>query len=213
MRADESITWARSTANRPELPGHSRPPMMNLVYPPLKESDLREAQKTAVKRRRQAPEPFAALNALAGKVIAARKANNTEKPAEKPEVEATSNSVYINRRMVIQQPRTRKISLKGMNLGWRLLSLVLAGVLSYGIYFMWTSPSFKVASPVVTGNVRVSSAEFINAMAVEGKPVFTVVPSEVHATLLNTFPELVSADLHFTFPNRSTWKSRNANRC
>jgi hypothetical protein len=182
--------------------GSSRPPMMNLVYPPLKVSDLKEAQKTAVKRRRQTPEPFAAINTLAGKVVAARKAVNTEKPAEEPGVEATPNSVYINRRMVIQQPKARKISLKGMNLGWRLLSLVLAGVLSYAIYFMWTSPYFKVASPVITGNVRVSSAEFINAMAVEGKPAFTVVPSEVHATLLNTFPELVSADLKFIFPNR-----------
>jgi hypothetical protein len=182
--------------------GSPRPPMMNLVYPPLKVSDLREAQKTAVKRRRQTPEPFAAINTLAGKVVAARKAVNTEKPAEEPGVEATPNSVYINRRMVIQQPKARKISLKGMNLGWRLLSLVLAGVLSYAIYFMWTSPIFKVASPVVSGNVRVSSAEFINAMAVEGKPAFTVVPSEVHATLLNTFPELVSADLKFIFPNR-----------
>lgn len=192
-----------SIYNKPvSTSGSSRTPMMNLVYPPLKESNLRDAQKAAVKRRRQTPEPFAAVTKLAGKVVAARKANNNEKPAEEPEAEVKPNSVYINRRMVIQQSKARKISLKGMNLGWRLLSLVLAGVLSYGIYFMWTSPFFKVASPVISGNIRVSSAEFISAMAVEGKPSFTIVPSEVHNTLLNTFPELVSANLHFIFPNQ-----------
>ena len=192
-----------SMYNKPSgTSGTTRTPMMNLVYPPLKQSDLREAQKTTIKRHRQTPEPFASVNKLADKVVAARKVINNEKPAEEPEAEATPNSVYINRRMVIQQPKARKISLKGKNLGWRALSLVLAGVLGYGIYFMWTSPFFKVASPAVSGNVRVSSAEFINAMAVEGKPSFTIVPSEVHATLLNTFPELESADLHFIFPNQ-----------
>jgi hypothetical protein len=181
----------------------SRPSMMNLVYPPLKESDLRDtSRQTAVKHHRETPQPFAAVNKLAGKMIAARKAVKEQEQEEQPQATVTPDSIYINPRMVIPQPVKKKRSLRGMNLGWRLLSLVLAGILGYGIYFMWTSPFFKVESPAVTGNARVGSAEFISAMAVEGKPSFTIVPSEVYKTLLNTFPEVESANLDFTFPNK-----------
>ncbi len=200
---DESrrINQQGSIYNKPAGTARStRTPMMNLVYPPLKESDLRDAQKDSIKHRRQTP--VATVNKLAGKVVAMRKAINNEKPVEEQDNGVIPNLVYANRHVVIPQPKKRKLSLKGMNLGWRMLSLALAGALSYGIYFMWTSPLFKLAAPVVSGNVRVGSAEFVKAMAVEGKHSFAVVPSEVHDTLLNAFPELVSADLHFNFPNK-----------
>ena len=40
-------------------------------------------------------------------------------------------------------------------------------------------------------------------MAIEGKPAFPVVPSEIRTAILNTFPELESLPTwHFPFPNK-----------
>jgi hypothetical protein len=180
----------------------TRTPMMNLVYPPLREADLRVNNLPESKHRREVPQPIAGISRLVNKVFSNRKHVDTQKATEQTQAAAMPRTMYINPRLVIHQPEIRKRSLRGLQLGWRLLSLALAAALSYGIYFMWTSPYFKVTTPSVTGNVRVESAEFISTMAVEGKPAFMIVPSEVKTTLLNTFPELVSLKLEFIFPNK-----------
>jgi hypothetical protein len=179
-----------------------RAPMMNLVYPPLREADLRDNTKIEIKHHREIPQPVIKLRKLAGKVVSMHKRGETRKNAEQPQAAVMPRTVYVNPHLVIRQQETHRRSFKVAHLGWRLLSLVLAGMLSYAIYFMWTSPFFKVTSPVVTGNVRVESAEFVKTMAVEGKPAFLVVPAEIRAVLLNTYPEVETLDLDFPFPNK-----------
>lgn len=184
----------------------SRPTMMNLVYPPLKEADLRDNHKTEIKHRREIPQPVIKIKKLTDKMASNRKRIKLHNQSEQPQAAAMPRSIYVNPRMIVRQPETRKRSLKGLYLGWRLLSLVLAGALSYGLFFMWTSPLFKMTTPVVTGNVRVQSEEFVKTMAIAGKPSYTIVPSEVRATLLNTYPELVSLNLDILFPNKVNLK-------
>jgi|GEM_PF-366016 len=186
--------------------GTSRPSMMTLVYPPLKEADLKIKQKTDGTHRTEKPSPARMFNQLIGRDTRAPKTAGAKNHTARHPSETIPHSVYINPRLLVHEPVNRKVSLKGLNLGWRLLSLALAGTLSFGIYFMWTSPTFKMVTPTVTGNVRVDSADFIKIMGVEGKPAFAIVPADIRNTLLNTFPELVSADLNFHFPNKVSLK-------
>ncbi|MGB8252568.1 MAG: FtsQ-type POTRA domain-containing protein [Anaerolineaceae bacterium] len=186
--------------------GTSRPSMMTLVYPPLKEADLKATKKTDGTHQTDKPSAIRMFKQLIGRDTRAANSMTSKKPAAHHPSVTTPHSVYINPRLLVHEPVKRKVSIKGLNLGWRLLSLALAGALSYAIYFMWTSPLFKMVTPTVTGNVRVESADFIKIMAVEGKPAFAIVPVDIRNTLLNTFPELVSVDLTFHFPNTVSLK-------
>ncbi len=199
LEDDRRNNRATSLFNSPlHVSGKTRAPMMNLVYPPLREADLRDNTKIEIKHRREIPQPVIKIKKLADRVISFHKRGD----ARQPLATAMPRTVYVNPHLIVRQPETRRRSFKVPYLGWRLLSLILAGVLSYGIYFMWTSPFFQVTSPVVTGNVRVESQEFIKIMAMEGKPAFLVVPSDVRAAILNAFPEVESLDLDFPFPNK-----------
>jgi hypothetical protein len=203
LEEDRRSNRATSLFNPPvRTAGSPRPPMMNLVYPPLREADLRDNTKIEIKHHRETPEPVVKIRKLAGRVVSFHKRGRAHPEAKQAQAAVMPRMVYANPHLIIRQTESHKRSLKVANLGWRLLSLVLAGVLSYGIYFMWTSPHFKVVTPLVTGNVRVESEEFIRIMALEGKQAFSIVPSEIRSTLLNTFPEVESLNLDFTFPNQ-----------
>jgi hypothetical protein len=182
--------------------GSSRLPMMNLVYPPLKEADLISSQNPDSHHHTQKSSTEKVFHNLLGNIKQVKTTAKSKNIHPHQHSKQIPHSVYINPRLLIQQPKTRKISIKGLNLGWRFLSLALAVVSGYAIHFMWTSPSFKMVTPTISGNVRVESKEFIKIMGIEGKHSFTIMPAEIRNTLLNTFPELISADLSFHFPNR-----------
>jgi cell division septal protein FtsQ len=203
LEEDRRNNRATSLFNSPlQKSSTPRAPMMNLVYPPLRDADLRDNTKIEIKHRREIPQPGIKIKRLANKLVRFHKRGDTRSRAEQPLATAMPRTLYVNPHLIVRQPETRRRSFKVPYLGWRLLSLVMAGVLSYGIYFMWTSPFFQVTDPVVTGNVRVESQEFIKVMAIEGKPAFLVVPSEVRATILNAFPEVETLNLDFPFPNK-----------
>lgn len=180
----------------------NRVPMMNLVYPPLRETDLRDSQVIEKKHHRETPQPVVKIRKLADKVVSSHKSRETRSKVDQPQAAVMPRTVYINPHLIVSHPEKHRRTFKIENLGWRMLSFILAGVLVYGIFFMWTSPFFKMTSPVVAGNVRVQSEEFTKVMAIEGQPAFMVIPSEIRAALLNSFPEVESLDLDFPFPNK-----------
>ena len=180
----------------------TRPPMMNLVYPPLKESELTIPGKTpGAHNNGKAAQPGLhgkRTGRIGGKPVDGVDDGLTDQPAPTP----LSRSVYVNSGMVMPQPEKHRKSLKQMNLAWRALSLVLAGALGYAVYFMWTSPMFKMLTPVISGNNRVASEEFVKVMGVDGQHSFSIIPAEIQNRLLNTFPELENVDVSFGFPNQ-----------
>jgi hypothetical protein len=180
----------------------SRPPMMNLVYPPLKEAELTVQRKPTSNYKTVMSKTATLYGKLVGKAASGHKGEDDQEQADQPVSSPLPRSVYVNPRMVMPQPESRKAPRKQMNIGWRLLSLVLAGAMGYAIFFMWTSPLFKMNTPSVTGNARVASEDFLKVINVDGKHSFAIVPSEIKNTLLNTFPELVSANLDYHFPNQ-----------
>ncbi|MBN2256511.1 MAG: hypothetical protein JW704_01650 [Anaerolineaceae bacterium] len=180
----------------------SRPSMMNLVYPPLKETDLTVPSKNPGSRTSLKSAQAALYGKLVGSITGNSKSTSDLQTPDQETTVPVPRSVYVNPRMVVPEPEKRRISLKQMHIGWRLLSLVLASGLGYVIFFMYTSPVFKMVTPVIAGNVRVASEEFVKVMDVDGKHSFEIMPSELQKSLQNTFPELVSVDLDFKFPNQ-----------
>lgn len=176
-----------------------RPSMVQLVYPPI-----RGATPSAF----PAPEGETGQHTPVTPNELFRKLTNKPSSQVKAEPESMQtaanqpSAVYLTPRQYVPRPVKAKRSLRELRLGWRLLSLLLACAMSYAIYVVWTAPTFKMLAPTISGNVRVASEEFINNLAVEGIPSFMLVPDQLRNNVLNTFPEVVSADLEFQFPNK-----------
>jgi hypothetical protein len=90
------------------------------------------------------------------------------------------------------------------SLQWRLLSLAISLMLGTGLYFAWTSPAFYAAVPQVIGNTRLGVEQINSVLAVEGQPVFTLVPSELETRLRLNYPEVLSAQVILGLPNTVT---------
>lgn len=117
------------------------------------------------------------------------------KPVKKSGSRRYSSTVGLPRQ------RLELPSLPGLNLGPRLISLSLAVILIAGLYFLWTSPFFRVGEAQVTGLSRLGAEEITSRLGLSGQVVFLLRPAEIVSRLRQDFPELASAQVIISLPN------------
>lgn len=91
-------------------------------------------------------------------------------------------------------------SLPRIALGWRLLSGLLVVLLAVGIYFVWSSPLFKVESLQVEGLRRLTSEDLNTVADVIGQSILFVKPASIQRDLLKAFPELSDVAVEVQIP-------------
>lgn len=97
-------------------------------------------------------------------------------------------------------------SLPIIHIGWRLVSGLLAGLLAFTLYTVWTSPMYQVSTVEVEGAIRLTDYD-INAVAnVAGKPIFTVNPEQIKRDLQVAFLELEDVSIEVMVPAGVTVK-------
>jgi hypothetical protein len=88
-----------------------------------------------------------------------------------------------------------------VNLGWRLLSVVLfAGLLGL-LYYLWTSPLYQVQAAELQGNHFLSNESVNQVLNLTNKPIFIVDPQQMKADLQQAYPGLLlDSSIEITFP-------------
>lgn len=99
------------------------------------------------------------------------------------------------------QVRMPAITLPRFESGWRIISGFMAVLLGVALYLVWTSPVFRVVKAQVNGNQRVSSGEINAVLNSTGRPIFTLIPSDMVTRLRVNYPELSSAQVTLDLPN------------
>lgn len=73
--------------------------------------------------------------------------------------------------------------------GWRVLSFLIAGILSYALFIAWNSPEYRVSTVQVSGLQRIAPEEVLAQLNLTGMHIFAVVPAEIQDVLAKRFPE------------------------
>lgn len=85
-------------------------------------------------------------------------------------------------------------------MGWRVLSFLVAGILSYVIYTAWQSPDYKVSSIQVSGLQRITPEEVLSRINLNGTHIFAVIPAEIKEMLYRDFPEFREIEIKLNLP-------------
>ncbi len=78
-----------------------------------------------------------------------------------------------------------------INLGWRLLSAVLAIGLLVLLYHLWTSPLYQVQVAELEGNQYLNNETVNQVLNLYNKPIFLVDPQQVETNLQRAFRDLL----------------------
>jgi cell division protein FtsQ len=74
--------------------------------------------------------------------------------------------------------------------GWRVLSLLLVGILTYSLLVAWQSPDYKISAVKVTGLQRLTETEILSKVNTLGMHSFAVIPEAIRMEIIAAFPEL-----------------------
>jgi hypothetical protein len=85
-------------------------------------------------------------------------------------------------------------------IGWRALSLLLAGALGYALILAWSSPTYRISSVNVSGLQRIAQEEVLSRLDLAGSHVFAVVPADIQAELQKHFPEFRDVRVQVNLP-------------
>jgi hypothetical protein len=91
-----------------------------------------------------------------------------------------------------------------VKLGWRLLSAFLVILLGIGIYMLYFSDRFEISTLNLSGAQRIPAEEILDKLELSGKPIISVIPSEVEAQILAEFPDIKSAVVSVELPANLT---------
>ncbi len=105
--------------------------------------------------------------------------------------------------------------------GWRVLSLLITGLLSYALFTAWSLPEYRISVIKVTGLQRLSEAEVLAKVNALGMHSFAVEPEKIRAEIAAAFPDFrdvtvkvgIPATLEINVSERQpmiAWKSRKA---
>jgi hypothetical protein len=103
--------------------------------------------------------------------------------------------------------RTPGITLPHIEFSSRWISAALTAALIFALYMMWTSSTFNVTVPELSGNQRLSSNDINTITQTIGKPIFQVFPAQIEATLRAAYPDLSSFKWHSRTGSSLTWSS------
>jgi cell division protein FtsQ len=92
-------------------------------------------------------------------------------------------------------------SLPEVRVGWRLLSFGFVALLSFVLYFVWTSPFYQVSEVQVSGLERLTQRDVNAVLDVTGQPVFTVDDGVLSQQLAEAFPEFSAVTVTVDLPN------------
>jgi hypothetical protein len=91
-----------------------------------------------------------------------------------------------------------------VKLGWRLLSVFLVISLSIGIYMLNFSDRFEISTLNLNGAQRIPAEEILDRLELSGKPIISVIPSEIEAQILAEFADIKSAAVSVELPANLT---------
>lgn len=91
-------------------------------------------------------------------------------------------------------------SLPVMRVGWRLLSGLLVLALAGLMYFLWTSPMFKVSQPSVVGVQRVTPEEINTLLGINGDSIFSVNPATIYQRIQQVYPQMSAITVEVRLP-------------
>jgi hypothetical protein len=91
-------------------------------------------------------------------------------------------------------------SLPHLNIGWRLISLVLALAAGVGIYLLWTAPSFQVREIQVDGLQRLNVRDIEIVLDIIDQPVFALDIARMTTELQAAFPEFKTLSVQVELP-------------
>lgn len=92
-------------------------------------------------------------------------------------------------------------ALPQVHLGWRMLSFVLLGLFSFGLYTLWYSNQFRVPAARVVGLQNITSESVNTVLGISGTPVFTLDAGNLEQVLKAEFQEFSAAQAHIALPN------------
>ncbi len=121
------------------------------------------------------------------------------KPKERTEI---SNAQSTPDQFLNTRTDVNKVERKKIKVGWRVISGLLALLLSVILVSAWQSPDYKVGNITVLGNQRITQEEIINSLKITGTPVFLVNPGLIQTMLEDAFPELNQIKVEVSLPNQ-----------
>ena len=93
------------------------------------------------------------------------------------------------------------ITMPRFEVGWRLLSFLISLLLGAALYLAWTLPMFRVTVAQVTGNQQITADQINAVLDSAGRPIFTLLPSDLEQRIRLNYPELASAKVTLALPN------------
>ena len=105
--------------------------------------------------------------------------------------------------------------------GWRVLSLLITGILSYALLTAWRSPEYRISEIKITGLQRLTEAEVLAKVTAFGMHSFAVEPEKIRAEIVAAFPDFrevrvkvgIPATLEISVAERQpmiAWQSKKA---
>lgn len=91
-------------------------------------------------------------------------------------------------------------ALPKVQLGWRLLSGLLAIGLTVGILMIWTSPTFQIDQVRLVGAKRIAAVEVNTALSLTGMSILEADPTQLEQSLRSAFPEMESISIQVGLP-------------
>ncbi len=89
--------------------------------------------------------------------------------------------------------------------GWRLLSFLLAALMAFGIYSMWSSPYTQVQSVEVQGIERIKpeeiAATLMAKLNLENQSIVAVDPAQAQEIVAAAYPDLMNVQVSVSLPD------------
>ena len=92
-------------------------------------------------------------------------------------------------------------SLPVVNIGLRWVSLLAAGMVLFVLYYLFTSPSYRVDAAEIHGLRRISGMAVNTYLDISGEPVFTISPEGLYDSIVKEFDEFSHISVEVGLPN------------
>lgn len=85
--------------------------------------------------------------------------------------------------------------------GWRILSAVLVLIFTGALYYLLTSPQFRISAVDLQGTQRLNAKDMNKTLyGLLGKTIFEIQPEEVVLLLTQQYPELIDVNVRIGLP-------------
>jgi hypothetical protein len=95
-------------------------------------------------------------------------------------------------------------SIPRIQVGWRILSALLAGLLGYLLYVYSYSPAYRVTATEVEGQQRISKHDINIVANVAEQPIFSIDPAKIERNLEEAFFDLSDVTVMVSVPSSVT---------